>query len=334
MKAHATPLGPLLQRVVVESLGTQKRASPHTSASDRATLRLVLEFLRATHRLEPAAAGGADLDGPVLLACLDHRAHVRHNAPRSRTLRLAAIRSFWRLVARRDPASVHHAARVLALPVQRADRQGVKARSRAAMDAILATPELGDWRGRRDHARLWTWSNSGARVAELTAVEQAPCRLGAQRFLPRHGKGRTERTVPLWTTTALTRHAWCRELSGGQTRLACPRARGRKLTRKGVAYLLPQGVARAAAPCPSLRDQHVTPQTLRHTPATHLLQSGVDLVVIALWLGHDSPETPPRDLEADLATNERALPPLAPAGREIPRFRAKDEGLAVLATRG
>ena len=65
-----------------------------------------------------------------------------------------------------------------------------------------------------------------------------------------------------------------------------------------------------------------------------MLQSGVDLVVIALWLGHESTETTPRDLEADLATNERALQKLAPAGREIPRFRAKDEVLAFLATRG
>ena len=84
--------------------------------------------------------------------------------------------------------------------------------------------------------------------------------------------------------------------------------------------------------CPSLRDKKITPHVLRHTTATHLLQSGVDISVIALWLGHESIETTHVYLEADLATKERALNKLAPAGAEVPRFKAKDEVLAFLAT--
>jgi integrase/recombinase XerD len=333
MTPHATPLGPLWQRFFVESLGTQKRASPPTIASYRDTFRLLLELLRDTHGIEPAAAGVADLDVPVLLACLDHLEHARHHSIRSRNLRLAAIRAFFRLVALRDPARVQHAARVLAIPVKRTDRQVVKALSRAEMDAILAAPELGPWTGRREHAVLLTRSNSGARVSELTALEQAQCRVGAQRFLPLQGKGSKERTVPLWTTTARTLPAWFRELSGGQTRLAFPSARGKRLTRNGVDDMWRQVVERAGASCPSLRDKHITPPTLRHTTATHVLQSGVDLAVIALWLGHERTETTQRYVEADLATQERALQKLAPAGVEVPRFRAKAAGLAVLATR-
>jgi integrase/recombinase XerD len=280
MKLHATQLGPLLQHFFVDYLCTQKRASPQTIASYHDTFRLLLEFLRDTHGIAPAAAGIADLDVPVLLAFLDHLEHGRHNAIRSRNLRLAAIRSFFRLVALRDPASVHHAARVLAIPVKRADRQVVKALSRAEMDAMLAALELHHWSGRRDHALLLTLYNSGARVSELTALEQSQFNLGAQSFLQLQGKGRKERTVPLWTTTARTLQAWFRELSGCQTVLAFPSARGRRLTRNGVDYILQQVVARAVATCPSLRDKHITPHTLRHTTATHLLQSGVDLAVI------------------------------------------------------
>jgi integrase/recombinase XerD len=276
---------------LVEYLGTQKRVRPQTIASDRDPFRLLLEFLRDTHGIGAAAAGIADLDVPVLLAFLDHLEHARHNAIRSRNLRLAAIRSFCRLVALGDPASVHHAARVLAIPVKRADRQVVKALSRAEMDAILAASELGHWHGRRDHALLLTLYNSGARVSELTALEQSQCRFGAPSFLQLQGKGRKERPLPLWTTTARTLQAWFRDLSGSQTRLALPSARGSKLTRNGVAYLLQQVGARAAPTCPSLRDKHGTPHTLRPTTATHLLQSGVDLAVIALWLGHESTET-------------------------------------------
>jgi integrase/recombinase XerD len=291
MTPHTTPLGPLLQHFFVDDLCTQKRVSPQPIASYRDTVRLLLECLRDTHGMAPAAAGLADLDVPVLLAFLDHLEHTRHNALRSRHLRLAAIRSFFRLVALRHPASVHQAARVLAIPVTRADRQVVKALSRAEMDAILEASALGHWRGRREHALLLTLSNSGARVSELTALEQSQGRFGAQSFLQLHGKGRKERTIPLWTTTARTLPAWFRELSGSQTSLACPRARGRQLPRNGVDYILQQVVAHAAPTCPSLPAKHVTPHTLRHTTATHWLQSGVDLAVIALWLGHESTET-------------------------------------------
>jgi integrase/recombinase XerD len=332
MKPHATPLGPLWQRFFGEYVCTQKRASPPTIARYRDTLRVVLEFLRDTHGIEPATAGIADVDGSVLLAFLDHLEHARHHAIRSRHLRLAAIRSFVRLVARRDPASVHHAARVLAIPVKRADRQVVTALSRAEIDARLAVLELQHWSGRRDHALLLTWYHSGARVSELSTLEQSQCSLGAQSFLQRHGKGRNERTVPLWTTTARTLQAWFRELSDCRTVLAFPSARGRTLTRNGVEYMLQQVVKRAAATCPSLRDKPITPHTLRHTTATHVLQSGVDLAVIALWLGHESTETTHRYLEADLTTTAYALQKLVPAGVEVPRFRAQDDVLAFLAT--
>ena len=70
----------------------------------------------------------------------------------------------------------------------------------------------------------------------------------------------------------------------------------------------------------------------RHTTATHLLQSGVDISVIALWLGHESTETTHIYIEADLATKERALEKLAPAGKKMPRFKANDQLLAFLAT--
>ena len=305
--------------------------SPYPT-SYRDTFRLLLEFLHDTHGIEPSAAGIADLEVPVLLAFLDHLEYARHNAIRSRNLRLAAIRSFFRLVALRDPASVNQAARVLAIPVKRADRQVVKALSRAEIDAMLAVPELQHWSGRRDHALLLTLYNSGARVSELTALEQSQFSLGAQSFLQLHGKGRKERTVPLWTTTARTLQAWFRELSGCQTVLAFPSARGKRLTRNGIDYILQQVVERAVVTCPSLHDKHITPHTLRHTTATHLLQSGVDLAVIALWLGHESTETTHMYLEADLATKEYALQKLAPTGMEVPRFRAKDDVLAFLAT--
>jgi len=238
MKQDSNQIGPLLQNFFVEYLCNQKRVSPQTIASYRDTFRLLLEFIRDKHKIEPAAVSIKDLDVEVILSFLDHLEQSRHNSIRSRNLRLAAIRSFFRLVALRDPANVSQAARVLAIPVKRTDRQLVKALSRAEMEAILAAPDLSQWSGRRDHALLLTLYNSGARVSEITALEQLQFCFGAQSLLRLHGKGRKERAVPLWTKTARALQAWFRELSDHQTSLAFVSARGRKLTRNGIDYIM------------------------------------------------------------------------------------------------
>jgi site-specific recombinase XerD len=201
MKQDSNQIGPLLQNFFVEYLCNQKRVSPQTIASYRDTFRLLLEFVHDKHKIEPAAVSIKDLDVPVILAFLDHPEQSRHNSIRSRNLRLAAIRSFFRLVALRDPASVGQAARVLAIPVKRTDRRLVKALTRAEMEAILAAPDLSQWSGRRDHALLLTLYNSGARVSEITALEQSQFSFGAQSFPHLHGKGRKERTVPFGNTS-------------------------------------------------------------------------------------------------------------------------------------
>jgi site-specific recombinase XerD len=332
MKQEAHLIGPLLQQFFVEYLCNQKRVSPQTIASYRDTFRLLLEFIRDQHGIEPTAVALKDLEVPVILAFLDHLEQARHNSIRSRNQRLAALRSFFRLVALREPAHVGQATQVLAIPVKRTDHQLVKALTRAEMEALLAAPDLTQWSGRRDHALLLTLYNSGARVSEIMGLEQAQLSFGTQSILHLHGKGRKERAVPLWTKTARALQAWCKELSGRPTSLVFLSARGKKLTRNGVDYILRQAVERAVKACPSLRDKKVTPHVIRHTTATHLLQSGVDISVIALWLGHESIETTHIYLETDLATKEKALNKLAPTGAEVPRFKAKDDVLAFLAT--
>jgi integrase/recombinase XerD len=174
--------------------------------------------------------------------------------------------------------------------------------------------------------------NSGARVSEITALQRSQVHFGDTTFLQLYGKGRKERAVPLWTKTSRALQVWFRELAGESHQMAFPSARGRQLSRDGVDYILQQAVVRAAGQCPSLRDRKLSPHVVRHSTGMHLLQSGVDIAVIALWLGHESIETTHMYLEADLQTKERALAKLAPAGAAMPRYRAKDEVLAFLAT--
>lgn len=328
------PVGALLQAFFMDHMYSQKRASPRTVQSYRDTFRLLLEFVRKTTGKQPTALVMSDLDAPSVLKFLDHVEAERHNQVQSRNVRLAAIRSFCRMVALRDPGSVGIATRVLAIPVKRTDKRLVGYLTRPEMDALLAAHDLTEWAGRRDHALLLTLYNTGARVSEMTGLRWQQVQFGIKSFVQSMGKGRKERAVPLWPTTARALQSWFKEMESDQRNgaIAFPNARGKALSRDGVNYLLHECVERAVPKCPSLADKRISPHVFRHSVAMHLLQAGVDITVIALWLGHESIQTTHGYIEADLATKEQVLEKVAPAGQLAKRFKADDELLRFLAT--
>jgi site-specific recombinase XerD len=328
--AHNSLIAPHLQAFFADYLCHQKRLSPHTIGSCRDTFRLLLTFVRAQTGIEPSALHLADVDAPVILRFLQYLEQQRGNTVRSRNIRLAAIRSFFRLVALREPMSIGIVTRVLAIPIKREDRKLIGYLTRAEMQALLAAPDQSQWTGRRDYALLLTLYNSGARVSEVTALTRAQVCFGASTFVQLRGKGRKERTVPLWPETAHVVKAWFAELGEAAGPIACPNARGKALSREGVAYLLHQARQRALPACPSLATKPLTPHVVRHTTAMHLLQVGVDIATIALWLGHESIETTHMYLQADLARQEQALDKLGPIAGGWQRFQADDPLLAFL----
>jgi len=323
-------LGPLLQAFFTEHLISHRLASPQTVDGYRDTFRLLLEFLHRTKGNAPSALSVSDLDAPAVLEFLDYLEKDRHNSIRSRNVRLAAIRAFFRLVALRDPASVNVATRVLAIPVKRTDRRLVHYLTRPEMEAVLAAPDRTQWTGQRDYALLLTMYNSGARVSEVASLQRRHIQVGSTSFLEIHGKGRKERQVPVWPKTARTLKTWLETHAPAPESPAFPNARGGRLSRDGVNYILQAAVRTATNVCPSLSGKRVSPHVIRHTTAMHLLQSGVDITVIALWLGHESIETTHGYLEADLTLKEKALQKLAPAGQAAPRFQADDPLLVFL----
>jgi integrase/recombinase XerD len=323
-------IAPHVQAFFAEHLGHHKRVSPQTIASYRDTFRLLLTFVKAATGKEPSALHIHDLDAPVVLHFLDYLEHQRGNAIRSRNMRLAAIRSFARFLALRDPESLAITTRVLALPGKRADKKLIGYLTRPEVEALLAAPDRSCWGGRRDYALLLTLYNSGARVSEVTTLQREQVCFGPPTFLQLKGKGRKERTVPLWPQTSQVLQAWFDELGKRGDPIAFPSARGRSLSREGVDYLLQKAVQKAAIACPSLSMKSITPHVMRHTTALHLLQAGVDIAVIALWLGHESIETTNVYRELDLAHKEQALQKLTPVEGEVARFTADDPLLAFL----
>lgn len=330
MNSSVPNLATLLQRFFIEYLMEQRQASPRTIAAYRDCFRLLLSFAEHQVGKRPAALALEDLTAPLILAFLNHLEQVRHNCVRSRNARFAAIRAFMYYVGLREPSLLAHTQPILAIPLKRFERRLIGFLTCEQIEAVLAAPNADTWSGRRDRVMLRTLYNSGARVSELIAMRIADLSLTPIASIRIQGKGRKERLVPLWPSTAAQLRRWLEHAPRPREHPLFPNRAGGPLTRTSVAERLRLAVKAAIKHCPELAEQRVTPHVIRHSIAMHLLQSGVDINVIALWLGHESPVTTHTYIEADLAMKERALEALQPPSTTFQRYRAPDRLLEFL----
>jgi integrase/recombinase XerD len=325
-----SPLAPTLQAFFTERLIGERRASPHTIAAYRDTLKLLLAFAASRLRHPPCQLDIGDLDAPLIAAFLDHLERERGNSIRTRNARLAAIHSLFRYAALRHPEHLHDIERVLAIPPKRSDRATVTFLDEHEINALLAAPDRTTWTGRRDHAMLLTAIQTGLRASELTGLNCEDVHLATGPHLSCTGKGRKQRITPLTQTTVAVLRVWLAERNGQPGQPLFPTSRGRRLGRDGLERRLTKHINTAADACPSLCEKNITPHTLRHTAAMQLLQAGVDTTVIALWLGHERVNTTQIYLHADLALKERALERTKPPETKPGRYRPPDALLAFL----
>ena len=323
-------LAPVMEGFFTERLLAQRRASPHTIASYRDTFRLLLGFVQRRTGKAPSKLAIDDLDAVVIGAFLDHLEHERHNSVRTRNNRLAAVHSLFAYAALRHPEHAALIQRVLAIPAKRMDRRLISFLTDDEVDALLAAPDRDTWVGRRDHALLLVAVQTGLRVSELTCLTCADIELGTGAHVRCHGKGRKERITPLTTQVCAVVRVWLDERAGTPGDVLFPSRRGGRLSSDAVGFLVAKHVRTAAAECLPLGTKTVTPHVLRHTCAMRLLAVGVDITVIALWLGHEGIETTQIYLHADLAIKERALGRTAPMGTTPGRYRPPDSLLAFL----
>jgi site-specific recombinase XerD len=310
----------------------QRQASPHTVAAYRDTFKLLLGFLAQRTGRPPAQLGITDLDAPAISAFLQHLETSRGNTTVTRNARLAAVHSFFRYAALRAPEHAAIIQRALAIPPKRFDRAIVTFLTGPETDALIAAPDQATWHGRRDHALLLVAVRTGLRVSELTGLTLADVHLGPGPHLRCHGKGRKDRCTPLTSLTAKTLRTWLKEHRGQPADPLFPTRSGTPLSRDAVEHLVARHAHTATATCPSLTSKKVTPHTLRHSTAMALLRAGTDTSVIALWLGHESPETTQVYLHADMEIKERALARITPPGGTPGRYTAPDTLLAFLNT--
>lgn len=240
----------LLQRFFTERLMNQRNVSPHTIACYRDTFHLFLEFIhRLKHRV-PSQLTWEDFDVPLIGAFLDHCEKERHNVVRTRNLRLAAIRSFFRYVSFQEPAEAARIQQILLIPNKRQPRRLIGFLTHPEVEALLAAPDQRTWSGRRDHTFLLLTVQTGLRLSEVTGLHRQDVILGTGAHVYCLGKGRKERRTPLAKRTVGVLRGWLREPQRGRDDIVFPNARGGRLSADGAQYLLAKHLATARQNCP------------------------------------------------------------------------------------
>jgi site-specific recombinase XerD len=325
-----TALAPTLQAFFTDRLIGQRQASPHTIGGYRDVFRLLLAFAADRTRKKPCELDIGDLDAPLVGAFLDHLEVDRRNGVRTRNHRLAAIHSLFGYAALRHPEHAASIQRVLAIAPKRFERNLVTYLTDQEVNALVAACDRATWTGRRDHALIVLAVQTGLRISELAALSCVDVVLGVGAHVHCLGKGRKQRRTPLVPHTTSVLRVWLAERQGSPREPLFPTVTGKPLSRDAIERRIAPHVRTASQACPSIRTKKITAHTLRHTTAMRLLLSGVDVTVIAIWLGHEQVSTTNIYLHADMSQKERAIARTNPPNSTPGRYRAPDTVMAFL----
>lgn len=318
-----------LQQYFTSYAHAQRDLSPSTVAAYRDTWRMLIKYL--THILGVAAdeVDFEALSAELVTGFLDHLEQVRGSSVATRNARLTAIRA---VLTRAQLSYPEHAGtQILAIPSKRHVKPILEFLDAAETSALLAAPARATWTGLRDHTLLALDIQTGLRVSELCSLTISDIHLGTGAHVTCTGKGRRYRATPLThaTTAIMTIYLDHRATKPGTALFCGPR--GQHLSRDALEHRLAVHLAAARTRCPSLVEKKVTMHTLRHTAAMNLLAAGVDVAVIALWLGHQNIHSTDVYLHADMAIKQAAIDRTRPTDTEPGTYRPDPDILDWLA---
>jgi site-specific recombinase XerD len=290
-------------------LPVQKGLAANTVAAYRDALKLLLCYAADMRKRSVEELSVEDLDEPLVLAYLDHLETVRGCCARTRNARLAAIRAFFAYLAREDPLLLPQCQVIRSIPLKRTEHKTMsyleEKETQAVLDAVDGTARL----GLRDQALLLVLYNTGARVSEIVNLRASDLRLDDAPQIQLLGKGQKHRTCPLWPETATALRAYLQQRAPRDPAFdrIFLNAKGSPLTRFGIRHILRKHVAQAQGACASLLEKHVSPHTIRHTTAMHLLRSGNEVNMVSYWLGHADINTTHVYVEIDMEMKRKML---------------------------
>lgn len=325
-----TPIAPLITHFLRVYLPKDQGCSDHTCASYAHAFKLLFNYTSEQLGKRPSQLVLEDLNPEMILDFLTHLEVVRGNGASTRNARLAAIKAFMRYTELRIPIAVDQARRIHAIPSKRHEQPLVRHLGIEEIRAILDTPDLTTRLGIRDRAMMHLCFAGGLRVSELVGLQMSRLRFQGTASIHVIGKGRRERSLPLWKETATDLRAWLAVRGQAQAPEVFVNARGRAMTRSGFEYVLRKHVAKASEICTSLHGRRISPHQLRHSCAVVLLQATRDIRKVALWLGHADIKTTEIYLRVDPTEKLEAVEAVLPPALRRGKFKAPDALIASL----
>lgn len=310
-------LAPWIRRFLLEYLRMERNLARNTQRSYRDAILLLLTFLSRQCNLPVDQLTFEHFCADQLRLFLLDLEQGRQCGIRTRNQRLAALHALALFVGQHHPEQLDWCRQIRSVPFKKHTQAVLPYLDKAEMDALLAVPDCQTAPGRRDHTLLLFLYNSGARAEETARLKITDLELRGSPAVRIHGKGNKIRHCPLWpvTTQKLADLVSDRKPAEPVFLNRC----GRPLTRYGIHALVERYVIKAASQMPSLTTKRVSPHTIRHTTATHLLRAGVDINTIRAWLGHVSLNTTNVYLEIDLQMKAKALAKCEPQEQNTSR---------------
>lgn len=297
----------LVQKFLLVHLKSTKGLSKNSIQSYRDTLRLFFGFIAIKKRKKTRRLNLDDFSPQIVLDFLEYSEVTRNNKARTRNHRLALLRIFFSYLLMQDEERAGVYEKILLIAPKRESSPPIECLEPKEISAILNQIERSSTKGARDHALLLLMYNTGARVQEICDLKHDSFNFDGTPTVMLLGKGQKSRVIPLWEKTVTALESYAKSRNKDPNELLFLNPQGSPLTRHGVADILRRRVRRAMHVCPSLKKKRISPHVIRHTTATHLLQSGVDLTVIRAWLGHVSTNTTHKYIDIDLKMKQAAL---------------------------
>lgn len=302
--SDTTTLGYWIRRFLLEHLVRERNLARNTQLGYRDAFSLLVPFLvRETgHSVDTIQV--THLSADILRKFLASLESARQCSPQTRNQRLAAIHAFARFVGEHSVEHIAWCAQIRAVPFKKTTRALVPYLDKPEMDALLAAPNRKTDQGRRDHALMLFLYNSGARADEAAQLLIGDID-GVAHSVSILGKGRKRRQCPLWPVTVATLNPLIAGRSPTE-RVFLNRCR-RPITRFGIYAMVRRYAAKLKSKNTSTAKKRISPHSIRHSTASHLLRAGVDINTIRGWLGHVSLDTTNVYAEIDLEMKAAAL---------------------------
>ena len=300
-----------LQSFFTDYMATERGASPHTIRSYRDVFVLLLEYMDKKCNVPANKLKLENLTKETVLGFLNWLQDIRKCSIKTRNQRFAALRSFFDYLQYEDPARMSQWQSVRSIRMKKDIKSQVSYLTVEGVKCLLEQVPTNSRNGRRELAILSLLYSSGARVQELIDLMPSSIRTFKPYIIELCGKGRKKRLVPLDEKIISLIQIYLKEhgldKAGMDKHPLFYNSWGEKLTNPGITYILLKYAAMARTVNPDLIPEKISPHTLRHSRAMHLLQSGVNLVYIRDILGHVSIQTTEIYARADSKLKREAL---------------------------